>query len=80
MHRKVECLERVARLIQGFETPYGMELLATVIWLAKEDLDIKDDYRAAVTGFAAWNKRKREHFRPEHIQIAWERLHKQGWL
>jgi len=27
-------IDRVARLIYGFETPYGMELLATVHWLA----------------------------------------------
>ena len=27
-------LDRVGRLIEGFETPYGMELLATVHWLA----------------------------------------------
>ena len=27
-------LERVAELIEGFETPYGMELLSTVHWSA----------------------------------------------
>jgi len=30
-------LDRVGRLIEGFESPYGMELLATVHWLAHED-------------------------------------------
>jgi hypothetical protein len=73
-------LERVAHLIQGFETPYGMELLATVHWLAQEDPHVKQGYQAAVRGFEAWNKRKREHFHPEHIQTAWERLQQQGWL
>lgn len=73
-------LARVARLIQGFETPYGMELLATVHWLSQEDLAVKDDYRAATRGFEEWNQRKREHFRPEHIQKAWERLRQQEWL
>lgn len=73
-------LERVFRLIQGFETPYGMELLATVFWLSQEDPAIRKDYRSAVHGFEAWNQRKREHFRPEHIKIAWERLSQQGWL
>jgi O-acetyl-ADP-ribose deacetylase (regulator of RNase III) len=75
-----ERLMRVARLIQGFETPYGMELLATVHWLSQEDPAVKNDYQAAVRGFENWNQRKREHFRPEHIQTAWERLRQQGWL
>jgi hypothetical protein len=73
-------MERVTHLIEGFETPYGMELLATVLWLSQEDPVVKNDYRAAVRGFETWNQRKREHFRPEHIQIAWDRLHEQGWL
>ena len=73
-------LERVARLIEGFETPYGMELLATLYWLSQEDPAIREDYHTAVRGFEAWNQRKREHFRSEHIKIAWERLAQQGWL
>ena len=76
-----ERLERVSRLIQGFETPYGMELLTTVHWLAmNEDPAAKKDYGVALRGFEAWNQRKRKHFRPEHIKVAWERLHQQGWL
>jgi hypothetical protein len=75
-----ERMQRVIRLIVGFETPYGIELLATVHWLSQEDPTVNNDYHRAVQGFAAWNKRKREHFRPEHIQIAWERLQQQGWL
>ena len=73
-------LNRVARLIEGFETPYGMELLATVHWLSHEDQTVQQDPNAAVRGFESWNLRKRENFRPEHIQIAWDRLNKQGWF
>ncbi len=73
-------LARVARLIQGFETPYGMELLATVHWLSQEDPAVKNDYQATARGFENWSQRKREHFRPEHIQTAWERLRQQQWL
>jgi len=73
-------LARVAQLIQGFETPYGMELLATVHWLSREDPAVAGDYRVAVCGFEAWSQRKREHFRPEHIQAAWERLRQYGWF
>ena len=73
-------LEQIEELIQGFETPYGMELLATVHWLSREDPAVKEDPSAAVRGFEAWNERKREHFRPEHIEVAWKRLRQQGWI
>lgn len=73
-------LERVAALIEGFETPYGMELLATVHWLAQGDPEVKTDVSAAVRGVQGWSARKRSTFRPEHIQIAWQRLREQGWI
>lgn len=73
-------LDRVSRLIDGFESPYGMELLATVHWVAQEDPTSRSDVTAAVRGVHSWNLRKRRTFRPEHIQIAWQRLHHHGWL
>lgn len=73
-------LQKVFDLIEGFETPYGMELLSTVHWLAVEDSNVKEDPQAAVKGFKAWNQRKRDYFKPEHIYAAWERLHDFGWL
>lgn len=75
-----ERLKRVIDLIEGFESPYGMELLATVHWLAQENPLVKEDYQVAVDGFKNWNERKRQHFRPEHIQIAWQRLLEQQWI
>ena len=73
-------LDRVAQLIQGFETPYGMELLATVHWLSNENPSVKHDPQAAVKGFELWNQRKRDYFKPEHIYTAWERLRTSGWM
>ena len=32
----IQRLESVKNLIKGFETPYGMELLSTVHWIANE--------------------------------------------
>jgi len=32
-----ERISRVAKLIEGFESPYGLELLATVHWVATEE-------------------------------------------
>ena len=73
-------LQKVTELIEGFETPYGMELLATVHWLAKENPSVKADAQAAVEGFQSWNQRKRDYFKPEHIHVAWEWLRELGWM
>ena len=72
-----ERFDRVADLINGFETPFGMELLSTVHWVAaREDVKIAEE---AIDRTYAWNKRK-QMFREEHIRIAWKILGKKGWL
>ena len=77
-------LERVARLIEGFETPYGMELLATVHWVARRGGPKSDapasDAAAAIGQIHTWNPRKQQVFKPEHIHIAWNQLRDQAWL
>lgn len=74
-----EHLERVADLVDGFETPYGMELLASVHWAAVHDGAVSDA-GSVVAAMACWNDRKRRLFKPAHIQLAWERLRDEGWL
>ena len=71
-------LARVVDLIEGFESPYGMELLATVHWVAAREGATTLD--AAVTAVHAWNDSKRQRLSREHIALAWERLQVQGWL
>jgi len=67
----VEHLKQVAALIEGFESPYGMELLSSVHWLLKHEKLSPD----AVTGAVkAWNPRKAKLMKPEHIEIALQRL------
>jgi hypothetical protein len=73
-------LDRVGKLIEGFETPHGMELLATVHWVATHEPEAADDIDVVIEGVARWNKRKRQRFQPIHIRKAWERLRAQGWL
>jgi O-acetyl-ADP-ribose deacetylase (regulator of RNase III) len=75
-----ERLRRVAELISGFETPYGMELLSSVHWLALHADPAATDAEAAIQGMAAWNGRKRCMFRADHIRVAWNRLQSQGWV
>lgn len=68
---------RVIDLIQGFETPYGMELLATVHWVAKNE-DAKE-LESAVKQVHAWSDRKKQWDR-QQISVAWEALKSKGWL
>ena len=73
-------LQRVSRLIDGFETPYGLELLATVHWVAKENNQAANDFSQALRAVHAWSDRKKNTFKPEHIQKAWERLQAEKWF
>jgi O-acetyl-ADP-ribose deacetylase (regulator of RNase III) len=73
-------LDQVAALIAGFENPYGMELLATVHWVAKEFPEVADNSRLAVAKVKAWSTRKSELFKDSDIESAWQRLRSQGWF
>lgn len=79
-------LQRVADLIQGFETPLGMELLATVHWVAAHqcdgrDLDcVFDGVQNWEPSKPAWNARKSALMPRPLIASAWERLRSQRWI
>lgn len=70
-------LNKVVDLIKGFETPYGMELLSTVHWVAVQE-DASSPEQATMKAYA-WSGRKRM-FSQEHIQLAWRVLERDGWL
>lgn len=72
-------VHRVFELIEGFESPYGMELLASVHWVAAEEGE-SDEPGAVVEAVHAWNDRKQRIMKPEHVQVAWRRLRELGWL
>lgn len=71
---------RVTRLIEGLETPHGLELLATVHWVAQEDAAARRDAAVAVSAVHAWNPRKRATFREDHVRVAWDRLRDEHWI
>ena len=75
-----ECLKQVCQLIYGFETPYGLELLATVHWVATKDSNPAKNHEEAIAFVHEWSDRKRRIFKPEHIRKAWQRLDEQNWL
>lgn len=69
--------DRVGNLVEGFETPFGLELLATVHWVAtREQAATADEVRTKVY---AWNDRKRQ-FSPRQLDIALAALRAKGWL
>ncbi len=68
---------KVAELVGGFESPFGLELLATVHWIAKQEsvCSMND----VVTKFHDWNDRKRQ-FSPRQIALAVDVLSHKGWI
>lgn len=74
-----ERFERVARLIEGFETPYGLELLASVHWLAEEE-KAASSASQATSALRAWSPRKAHLFREDHVRKAWDRLRAERWI
>lgn len=75
----IKCLSMVSELIEGFETPYGLELLSTVHWVMADSAMAGADLSIAISAVQSWNKRKRELLKPAHIALAWERLRSEGW-
>lgn len=73
-----ETVEKIAELIEGFETPYGMELLASLHWLnSQEDAG---ELAVAKELLAHWSQRKAHIYPDHHIEIAWQHLKELGWL
>ena len=72
----LERMKRVSELVEGFESPFGLELLSTVHWILGHG-GVRDDV-ALVTAVHAWDSRKRR-FSPRQIELARDTLARQGW-
>ena len=69
--------DRVAELVEGFESPLGLELLSTVHWIMKhEAVRTRDD---VVARTYAWSPRKRQ-FTLRQIGIAVDVLIHKRWV
>ncbi|MBI2802211.1 MAG: macro domain-containing protein [Gammaproteobacteria bacterium] len=68
-----ERVQRVARLIDGFQTPYGMELFSHRTWVAANNADVYDA-ATALSAIQQWNPRKQSIMKPAQVSIAWGRL------
>lgn len=72
-------MNRVAELIEGFEDPYGLELLSSVHWVMHKNPESSENPEAVVAAVHKWNVRKRRTLKKEHILAAWERLRGLHW-
>src|SRR5699024_7127461 len=72
-------LEKASSLIDGFESPFGMELLSTVDWLVMQE-DVPCNTESIMKGIAArpagprWGKRKLTICSDKDIDVAIQRL------
>ncbi len=66
-------LEDVAMFIQGFESPYGLELLATVDLLIEEN----QSFDNTLISQRLWSDRKKDMFPQQHIDLAIKHLSNQ---
>ena len=69
--------ERVSDLVEGFESPFGLELLSTVHWIASEEKG--RTMEEVVKRTYAWNKRKAQ-FSPRQIKLAMNVLSEKNWI
>ena len=69
--------DKVAKLVEGFESPFGLELLATVHWVMKNEhvVSIQD----IVEKVYEWNQKKKQ-FTPRQIELAVHELRNKGWF
>ncbi len=77
----VDRIRRVVDLTEGFASPYGLELLSTVHWVATRiDPAAAHDPAVAASHVAEWNDRKARLFTQDHVAAASAHLVAKGWL
>lgn len=70
-------LDKVTDLVEGFESPFGLELLSTVHWIATQESARSVDDIVSLT--YAWNDRKKR-FSKRQIALAIGVLSNKGWI
>lgn len=66
-------LEQVSKLIEGFESPFGLELLATVHW-AKRELGANASLVSIEKYIHAWSARKKDLMTTTQIETGLQRI------
>ncbi len=66
-------LEAFEEIVEGFEFPYGIELLSTVHYVATRDEQVAD-LTSVVRSIESWSRRKRQLFKPSQLKAAYSHL------
>ncbi|HEY0843646.1 type II toxin-antitoxin system antitoxin DNA ADP-ribosyl glycohydrolase DarG [Methylotenera sp.] len=73
-------IDNLTKLVDGFETPYGLELLSTVHKLATTSEVGNNDIKYIASEMVALEKNKRNVFPEEEIRLAFHRLKEDNLL
>jgi O-acetyl-ADP-ribose deacetylase (regulator of RNase III) len=76
----LEAVNKVAALVDGLESPYGLELLTTVHYLTVYDAEPATSFEEVAQRVRDWSDRKGQLFQDQHIRVALNRLRSLGWL
>lgn len=74
-----ERVDALLNLVDGFETPYSLELLATAHFAAHHEPPSAEANEISAR-VASWNLRKARLFTPRHVAIAIDRLSEREML
>jgi O-acetyl-ADP-ribose deacetylase (regulator of RNase III) len=69
--------EKVSDLVEGFESPFGLELLSTVHWIASSEQT--QSLQDVLGGTYTWSDRKSQ-FSRRQIELAIDVLARKGWI
>lgn len=69
--------DKVADLVEGFESSFGLELLSTTHWVIVHEAPVSID--DVITHFYDWNEHKKK-FTPRQIKLAVDTLQRKGWI
>jgi uncharacterized protein YwgA len=73
-----DTIDRLSKLVQGYESPYGLELLSSVHWLAHHEGHFPVE--KIILEMLGWSKAKRNKFGEGAIRAAYDRLKEDGLL
>lgn len=65
-------LDKLLEFIDGFQTPFSLELLATVDWIVKENPHLTPE--EIYLQISSWTTRKAELIKPHHVNVAYNHL------
>ena len=71
-------IRSVLEEIEGFESTYGLELLATVHWIMTHDEAARTSSDAAHEEVRRWSQRKSSLFTRPHVESAWRAVRERG--